>query len=98
MVETGEPGAPALGETDAIETIDGLCAGLDPGLSRPLPALLRLVEWAPLLFDFTFTRFSRMTPEQRDASLEAWMGSRLALRRETRELTSPLRRKAVCRS
>lgn len=82
MVASDDPAAPALGETDALETIERLCAGLDPEIARPLPALLRLFDWAPLLFDFTFTRFSRMTPEQRDASLHAWMTSRLGLRRK----------------
>ena len=82
MVASDEPAAPALGETRALETIDRLCAGLDPELTRPLPALLRLVEWGPLLFDFTFTRFSRMTPEQRDESLRSWMTSRIGLRRQ----------------
>jgi hypothetical protein len=82
MVETGEPGAPALRGTAAIDTLDALCVGLDPALSRPLPMLMRAIEWGPLLFELTFTRFSRMTPEQRDASLRAWMTSRLALRRK----------------
>ena len=82
MVETGEPGAPAVRDTRALDTIDGLCAGLDPALTAPLPLLLRLVEWGPLLFDFTFTRFSRMSDAQRDASLRAWMTSRIGLRRQ----------------
>ena len=82
MVATGDPAAPALGETRALETIDRLCGGLDPEVTRPLPTLLRLVEWGPLLFDFTFTRFSRMTAEERDESLRAWMTSRFTLRRQ----------------
>ncbi len=82
LVDTGEPGAPSVRETGTVATLDALCAGLDPALSRPLPTLMRLVEWGPLVFDFTFTRFSRMSPEQRDASLRAWMTSRLALRRK----------------
>ena len=82
MVANDDPASPALCETRAVETIDRLCAGLDPELTRPLPALLRLVEWGPLLFDFTFMRFSRMTPDQRDESLRAWMTSRLGLRRQ----------------
>jgi hypothetical protein len=81
MVETGAPEAPAVRETRAIEVIDRLCAGLDPELSGVLPTLLRLVEWGPLLFDFTFTRFSKMSDAEQDASLRAWMTSRLGLRR-----------------
>ena len=81
MVATGVPDAPAVRETGAIETIDRICAGLDPGVSQVLPDLLRLVEWGPLLFDFSLTRFSKMSDAEKDASLRAWMTSRLGLRR-----------------
>lgn len=81
MVETGAAGAPALRETRAIEVIDRICAGLDPKITGVLPHLLRLVEWGPLLFDFTPTRFSRMSDAECDASLRAWMSSRLGFRR-----------------
>lgn len=81
MVETGAPEAPAVRETRAIQVIEGTCAGLDPEISGILPTLLRLVEWGPLLFDFTFTRFSRMSDTEGDASLRAWMTSRLGFRR-----------------
>lgn len=81
MVATGAADAPAVRETRAIEVIDRLCAGLDPEVSGVLPALMRLVEWGPVLFDFSFTRFSRMSDAQKDASLRAWMTSRIGLRR-----------------
>jgi hypothetical protein len=81
MVATGAPDAPAVRETRSIEAIDRICAGLDPGVSRVLPNLLRMVEWGPVLFDFTFTRFSKMSDTEKDASLRGWMTSRLALRR-----------------
>jgi hypothetical protein len=81
MVDTGEPGAPRVRDTRAIETIDALCARLDPGLTSPLPILLDVVEWSPLLFDFVPTRFSRASDEQKDAALRSWMTSRLQLRR-----------------
>jgi hypothetical protein len=81
MVATGAPDAPAAAETRAVEVIDRICARLDPEASGVLPTLLRLVEWGPLLFDFTFTRFSRMSDAEKDASLRAWMTSRLELRR-----------------
>ena len=81
MVATGAPDAPAVRETRTIEVIDRVCAGLDPGVSGVLPNLLRLVEWGPVLFDFTFTRFSKMSDIEKDASLRAWMNSRLGLRR-----------------
>ena len=81
MVETGVTGAPAVRETRAIEVIDRICSGLDPEITGVLPNLLRLVEWGPLLFDFTFTRFSRMSDAGKDASLRCWMTSRIGLRR-----------------
>jgi hypothetical protein len=81
LVDTGEPGAPAVRATHAIDVIDRLCAGLDPSLTRPLPSLLRLVEWGPWLFDFAFSRFTRLDAAGQDASLRGWMTSRLALRR-----------------
>jgi hypothetical protein len=81
VVATGAPDAPAVGETRAIEVIERICAGLDPGVSGALPNLLRLVEWGPLLFDFSLTRFSKMSDAEKDRSLRAWMTSRFALRR-----------------
>jgi len=82
VCDTGEPDAPALADTDTIATIESLCAGLDPAITAPLGPLLRAFEWAPWIFDFTFTRFTRMSPEQQDASLRAWMTSRIGLRRQ----------------
>lgn len=81
MVDSGEPGAPAVRETRAVATIDTLCRRLDPGITGPLPLALRLFEYGPIVFDLSFSRFSRMGNAQKDASLEAWRTSRLALRR-----------------
>jgi hypothetical protein len=81
MVDSGEPGTPAMRETHAVATIDAFCRRLDPALTGPLPLALRLFECGPILFDLSFSRFSRMSDAQKDASLEAWMTSRLALRR-----------------
>lgn len=81
MVDTGEPGAPAVRDTRTIATIDALCARLDPASTAPLPALLRLVEWGPLLFERRLARFSGLDAAGRDAALQGWMTSGLALRR-----------------
>jgi hypothetical protein len=81
MVDTGEPGAPPVRQTRAIATIDTLCASLDPGATAPLPSLLRLVEWGPLLFDHRFARYTHLDAAAQDAALDGWMRSRLALRR-----------------
>jgi hypothetical protein len=67
--------------TGAIAAIDALCAGLDPAATAPLPALLRLVEWGPLLFDGRLARFTALDAAGQDAALGGWMTSRLALRR-----------------
>lgn len=81
MVDTGEPGAPAVRDTGALDTIDRLCRTLDPGLTAPLPALVRVVEWGPLLFDGRLARFSNLDAAGRDAHLTGWMRSRIELRR-----------------
>jgi hypothetical protein len=81
MVDTGEPGAPPVRATRTIDTIDGLCRALDPALTAPLPALVRLVEWGPLLFDGRLARFSSLDAAAQDAHLAGWMRSRLGLRR-----------------
>ena len=82
MVDTGLPDAPRVRDSGAIDAIDRLCRGLEPELTRPLPALLRLVEWGPYVFDFAFARFRALAPEAQDASLHGWMTSGLALRRQ----------------
>jgi hypothetical protein len=82
MVATGEPEAPAVRDTRAIDVIDAVVEGLDPAISAPLPTLLRAVEWGPFLFDRRLSRFTRLLPEAQDASLRGWMESRLALRRQ----------------
>ena len=81
MVDTGEPGAPPVRETRAIATLDALCGSLDPAATAPLPALLRLVEWGPLLFERRFARFTTLDAAGQDAALTGWMRSDLALRR-----------------
>jgi hypothetical protein len=81
MVDTGEPGAPAVRATRTLDTIDALCRALDPAVTAPLPALVRLVEWGPLVFDGRFARFSDLDEAGRDAHLAGWMRSRIGLRR-----------------
>lgn len=81
MVFTGDPEAPALRDTRALPTIRSLLGRLDPALTADIPLALHLFEWGPILFDFTFTRFTRMSDEQKDASIRCWMTSRLGIRR-----------------
>ena len=82
VCDTGDPAAPPLRETGALASIDAFCRALDPALTAQLPLALRLFEWGPFLFDWTFTPFTRMSDAQRDASLRAWTTSRLAIRRQ----------------
>jgi hypothetical protein len=81
MVASDDPTAPAVRETRAVETIDSLCRVLDPGATRLLPVLLRLVDWGPLLFELRPSRFSALTDAEKDAHLAGWMRSRLRWRR-----------------
>lgn len=81
IVDTGVPEAPRVRDIGAVASVDRLCRGLDPELSGPLPLVLRLFEWGPIFFDLHFSRFTRMDDAEKDASLRAWMQSRLELRR-----------------
>jgi hypothetical protein len=81
MVETGDPAAPALADTRALEVIDSACAALPPEVTGPLPLALWLFEWWPFLFELRFRRFSALDADARDASLRGWMTSRFAVRR-----------------
>jgi hypothetical protein len=82
MIDSDQPGAPRVRDTGTVPTIDALCASLDPAITGPLPTLLHVVDYAPFVLDLTFKRFTRMTPAEQDASLEGWMRSRFALRRQ----------------
>jgi hypothetical protein len=81
VVYSGVPGAPRVRDTGAVASVDALCRQLDPSISGLLPLALRLFEWGPLVFELSFTRFTRMSDAEKDASLRAWMTSRLELRR-----------------
>ncbi len=82
MVDSDQPDAPRVRDTATVPTIDALCGSLDPAITQPLPTLLHVVDYAPFIFDLCFKRFTRLTPAEQDASLESWMRSRLALRRQ----------------
>jgi hypothetical protein len=81
MVATAA-GVPPVRESGALARIETLLRALDPELVRPVPALLRLVDWGPWLFDATPARFGALSDAAKDASLRGWQRSRLALRRQ----------------
>jgi len=83
MVNSGEASAPSLRATGAIAVIDRTCRQLDPALTSLLPTALRLVEYGPFLFDWTFRRFTQLDDAEKDASLTGWMTSRFEVRRLT---------------
>jgi hypothetical protein len=82
MIDTGEAAQPRVRDTHCIASIDALCRGLDPAVTQPLGPLLRVFDWAPYLLDFTWKRFTEMSDAEKDASLAAWMTSRIGLRRQ----------------
>jgi hypothetical protein len=82
MVATGEDPAPRVRDTGVVSRIEALLLALDPELVRPLPALLRLVDWGPWLFDATPARFRALSDAAKDDSLRGWQQSRFALRRQ----------------
>ncbi len=81
VVDSGLPDAPRVRDTRAVATVDALCRQLDPAVTGLLPLAMHLFEWGPLCFELSFTRFTRMSDAEKDASLRAWLTSRLELRR-----------------
>ncbi len=81
MVETGLPNAPQVRDTRAVATIDAVCRGLDPAVSGLLPLALLAAEWGPVFLELRPARFTKLSPDEQDASLRSWMTSRLQLRR-----------------
>ncbi|MGH0033806.1 MAG: hypothetical protein ACQGVK_02120 [Myxococcota bacterium] len=81
MVDTGDPRAPAVRDTGTLAVIDRTCAGLPADVTELLPTALWLFEWWPFLLELRFQRFSRLAPEEQDASLRGWMNSRFGFRR-----------------
>jgi hypothetical protein len=82
LVASDDPSAPSVRETQTMATIDRVCGHLDSSVTEPLPWLLRAVEYGPILFDWTPSRFTRLDASGQDAALRSWMTSRLALRRQ----------------
>jgi hypothetical protein len=82
MVASDDPRSPPVRKTGAIATIDRLLGQLDPALTSDVPLVLKLFDWGPVVFDFTFSRFTRMSAEAQDESIRCWMVSRLGLRRQ----------------
>ncbi|GIW42226.1 MAG: hypothetical protein KatS3mg076_2803 [Candidatus Binatia bacterium] len=81
IVETGDPEMPRFGDTQALSTVDTALYQLDPELRRQFGWALWLFEYGPILFDFRFSRFTSLAPEEQDAHIEGWRESRFLFRR-----------------
>ncbi len=75
------PDAPAVDARVALFA-DSYVARLPSGIRSDLRALLQLVEHGSWLFRLRGARFTRMTPDEQDATLADWETSRLAVRRQ----------------
>jgi hypothetical protein len=81
MVDTGEPDAPALRDTAALDAMEHALASLEPALRGQLRWALWLVDVWPAVFDLRLTRFRSLSAADQDASLEDWRTSSWEVRR-----------------
>jgi D-cysteine desulfhydrase len=81
MLAPDRPDAPSAEVVGAAQFADAYLARLDAGSRADVRALLHLVEHGSGPFRLGLTRFSRMSPEEQDATLADWEHSRLAIRR-----------------
>lgn len=75
------PAPPTADEAGVALFVDGYLARLDEGLRSDVKALLQLVEHGGF-FRLRAMRFTKMAPDEQDAMLADWEGSRLAVRRQ----------------
>jgi hypothetical protein len=78
-----EAGWPSAAELDCAGKADRLMALAHPDVGAELRQLLRLFEngLTGVFTNFSATPFTRCSPEQQDARLEAWRRSRVAVLR-----------------
>jgi len=77
------PGHPSTDEVDVALRADLFLAGAEPEIQEQFHELLTVFNGAlfAFLFDFQFSSFINMSPEDQDAYLESWMTSALEFRR-----------------
>jgi len=83
MVGPASGGAPDEGEIDVAGRADVFLSTADPEIRDQIHQLLTVFN-APFftfLFDFRFSSFLNMSPQDKDSYLEDWMKSILGLRR-----------------
>ncbi len=81
IAATGEPSMPEFGDTPAIATIDRTLLYLPADIRDQFGWALLLFDYGPFVFDLRFSRFTALGPEERDASIRGWAGSRFETRR-----------------
>ena len=83
MVGSPKEGTPSASEIGVALRADKFLAGADPEIQEQFHQLLTVFN-APaftFLFDFRFSSFISMTPDDQDSYLEDWMTSVLGFRR-----------------
>ena len=83
LIGTPSPGQPGSDEIGVAGRADQFLGGADPEVQEQFHQLLTVFH-APFftfLFDFRFSSFLAMTPEDKDSYLEDWMTSSLSVRR-----------------
>ncbi len=73
--------APSADSVDVAGAVDVYVAKLPAAVQRDVRALLQLVEHGSSLFRGGATRFTRLSPEEQDATLADWQRSSLLVRR-----------------
>jgi hypothetical protein len=81
MVYSGDPGMPAVDDTQAVATIERALQETDPSVQRQVRWLLRVFQWGPPVFAFELRSFTAMSDAQQDAYLRGWATSNNELRR-----------------
>ena len=83
LIGAPPPGQPGSAEMGVASRADQFLGGADPEVQEQFHQLLTVFN-APLfafLFDFRFSSFLSMSPQDKDSYLEDWMTSSLGVRR-----------------
>jgi hypothetical protein len=83
LIGAPPPGQPGSAEIGVAARADQFLGGADPEVQEQFHQLLTVFN-APLfafLFDFRFSSFLSMSPQDKDSYLEDWMTSSLGVRR-----------------
>ena len=84
IVGAASDDGPTGAELDVARRADRFLAGADPEIQEQFHLLLTLLnhQFFTFLFDFRFSSFVNMSPEDQDTYLEDWMMSPLPFRRQ----------------